>query len=295
MRLSRPDVSADERKWLLDIEDGKTSELDQQDPENTSWIDIPLTYCLPDNEQGLSKLIDFIYDQNTLRTPSVVTLQQKAIVCPKNETADTINSKSVTPDYQLAASPTTYYYLNSNIPEAQESRVMFKSRYQETPPLIICKFSYQDTEKEKLRNKYPLKTLMEQNPVSYKAIRFTAEATITSINTNRDWYYVSCHQCNKAAINQGEKYSCLDHGPQPGPFFRYKFKGHIRDSSGTALMTFFSSAADKITKHHAKSWWKIPTRGPKKDTTQKVVATQLGKQASSEFISFLCKTTDLTL
>ncbi|GKC74590.1 DNA helicase [Tanacetum coccineum] len=72
MRLSRPDVSADERKWLLDIEDGKTSELDQQDPENTFWIDIPLTYCLPDNEQGLSKLIDFIYDQNTLRTPSAM-------------------------------------------------------------------------------------------------------------------------------------------------------------------------------------------------------------------------------
>ncbi|GJY62727.1 DNA helicase [Tanacetum coccineum] len=78
MRLSpRPDkpekhLFAMQLKWLLDIEDGKTSELDQQDPENTFWIDIPLTYCLPDNEQGLSKLIDFIYDQNTLRTPSAM-------------------------------------------------------------------------------------------------------------------------------------------------------------------------------------------------------------------------------
>ncbi|GKC45014.1 nucleic acid-binding, OB-fold protein, partial [Tanacetum coccineum] len=124
-------------------------------------------------------------------------------------------------DYQLAASPATYYYLNSNIPEAQESRALFKSRYQETPQLIICKLLYQDIEKEKLKNRYPLKTITEQNPVSYKAIRFTAEATITSINTNRDWYYVSCHQCNKAAINQREKYRCLDHGPQPRPFFRY--------------------------------------------------------------------------
>nr|GEX23813.1 DNA helicase [Tanacetum cinerariifolium] len=93
-------TSVDERNlissfasWLLDIGDGKIGEPDQQDPENTSWIDIPISYCLPDNEEGLSKLIDFIYDENTLTTPSAVTLQHKAIVCPKNETADTINSK----------------------------------------------------------------------------------------------------------------------------------------------------------------------------------------------------------
>ncbi|GJS47760.1 DNA helicase [Tanacetum coccineum] len=65
MQLLRPDVSADERSlitffasWLLDIGDGKTGEADQQDPKNTSWIDIPLTYHLPDNEQGFSNLID---------------------------------------------------------------------------------------------------------------------------------------------------------------------------------------------------------------------------------------------
>ncbi|GJS36003.1 DNA helicase [Tanacetum coccineum] len=100
MRLSKPGVSADERNlissfasWLLDIGDGKTGEPDQEDPENTNWIHIPLTCCLPDVEQGLSKLIDFIYDQMTLRTPSAITLQKKANVCPKNETANMINSK----------------------------------------------------------------------------------------------------------------------------------------------------------------------------------------------------------
>ncbi|GJY51126.1 DNA helicase [Tanacetum coccineum] len=42
--------------------------------------------------RALSKLIDFIYDQSTLHTPSAMTLQQKAIVCPKNEAAYIINS-----------------------------------------------------------------------------------------------------------------------------------------------------------------------------------------------------------
>ncbi|GJS47762.1 nucleic acid-binding, OB-fold protein [Tanacetum coccineum] len=185
-------------------------------------------------------------------------------------------------DYQLAASPTTYYYLNPNIPEAQESRAMFKSRYQETPPLIICKLLYQDIEKE-IRNRYPLKTLMEQNP----AIRFTVEATITSINTSRDWYYVSCHQCNKAAITQGEKYSCIDHGPQPGPFFR--------DSLGTAPMTFFSPAEDKIAKHPCQELVEKYNPTDPKKIPPEVLATQ-GKTSIFQFhFNTFANTVDLTL
>ncbi|GJT41346.1 DNA helicase [Tanacetum coccineum] len=100
MRLARLDISLEERSlvnsfasWLLDIGDRKISEPADEDPKNTSWVHIPPAYCLPPDEQGLSKLIDFIYDQSTLHTPSATTLQQKAIVCPKNETANIINSK----------------------------------------------------------------------------------------------------------------------------------------------------------------------------------------------------------
>ncbi|GJY15965.1 DNA helicase, partial [Tanacetum coccineum] len=100
MRLARLDISLEERSlvnsfasWLIDVGDGKISEPAEEDPENTSWVHIPPAYCLPPDEQGLSKLIDFIYDQSTLHTPSATTLQQKVIICPKNETADIINSK----------------------------------------------------------------------------------------------------------------------------------------------------------------------------------------------------------
>ncbi|GKA42124.1 nucleic acid-binding, OB-fold protein [Tanacetum coccineum] len=190
-------------------------------------------------------------------------------------------------DYQLAASPATYYYLNPNIPEAQESRAVFKSKYEETPPLIISKLPYQDIEKEKLKNRYPLKTIMEQNPASYTAIRFTAEATITSINTNRDWYYVSCNQCNRAAISQGENYRCLDHGPQPGPFFR--------DSSGMAPMTFFSPAADKITKHPCQELVEKYNPVDPKKIPPEVLATQ-GKTRIFQFhFNTFVNTTDLSL
>ncbi|GJZ68568.1 DNA helicase [Tanacetum coccineum] len=100
MRLARPDTTLEEHSlvnsfasWLLDIGDGKIGRPAEEDPKNTPWIDIPASYCLTPDEQGLSKLINFVYDQSTLHTPSTMTLQQKAIVCPKNKTADIINFK----------------------------------------------------------------------------------------------------------------------------------------------------------------------------------------------------------
>nr|GFB39201.1 DNA helicase [Tanacetum cinerariifolium] len=100
MRLARPDISLEEHSlvksfasWLLTVGDGKIGEPLDEDPENTSWVHIPPAYCLLPAEQGLLKMIDFIYDQSTLHTPSAISLQQKAIVCPKNEMTDIINSK----------------------------------------------------------------------------------------------------------------------------------------------------------------------------------------------------------
>ncbi|GJY79917.1 DNA helicase [Tanacetum coccineum] len=64
MRLARPNISANERNlinsfasWLLNVGDGKIGQPNQQDPENTSWIDIPLNYCLLDNKEGKSLLL----------------------------------------------------------------------------------------------------------------------------------------------------------------------------------------------------------------------------------------------
>nr|GEV79544.1 nucleic acid-binding, OB-fold protein [Tanacetum cinerariifolium] len=69
MRLSRPEITEHEKQhiqrfssWLLDIGDGNIGEPDATDEENS-----PLT-------------------------PSAEDLQKKVIVCPKNKTADTINS-----------------------------------------------------------------------------------------------------------------------------------------------------------------------------------------------------------
>ncbi|GJV28187.1 DNA helicase [Tanacetum coccineum] len=431
MRLSRPDVSADERdliisfaSWLLDIGDGKTCEPYQQDPENTSWIDISHTYCLPDNELGLSKLVDFIYDENTLKTPSVVTWQQKAIVCPKNETADTINSKVL----QIVQGETMAYFshdeatplerdgaeiemlypiehLNtlkfpsfpphqlelkvgapvillrnvnvdgglcngtrmivrqmmtklievqiitgSRVGEKLESKIPRPNESSEMQYLVLTDYigcirgvsdliPFGDPNKtQSTRRKIEIKNLngniikltlwnemaehfgqadfekMDQPVIitvsSCRVSKYRGSSPDTKkllhslsanfrIKTLKNKSFMEqnplSNKCNKAAIAQGEKYSCLDHGPQPGPFFRYKFKGHIRDSSRTVPMTFFSPAADKITKHLCQELVEKYNPADPQKIPPEVLATQ-GKTSIFQFhFNTIENTIDLTL
>nr|GEY26965.1 DNA helicase [Tanacetum cinerariifolium] len=55
-------------------------------------MNIPAELCIPDNDDAINKLISFIYDEQTFKKHVAEDLQKKVIVCPKNKTADTINS-----------------------------------------------------------------------------------------------------------------------------------------------------------------------------------------------------------
>ena len=100
MRLKQPNMTNSEKhdiahflEWLLNIGNGKAGAPHPSDPQNTSWICIPDSHCFPSTEEGKWSLIDFIYDRQTLHTPTPEAFQEKAIVCPKNETADSINAE----------------------------------------------------------------------------------------------------------------------------------------------------------------------------------------------------------
>nr|GEZ54971.1 hypothetical protein [Tanacetum cinerariifolium] len=100
MILLRSDLSDEQRKrsevfakWLFDFGNGEICNNDQQDDEDTSYIIVLQEYCINVGKEGLSKLINFIYDDATLKAPTASTLQEKAIVCPKNDTTDEVNAK----------------------------------------------------------------------------------------------------------------------------------------------------------------------------------------------------------
>ncbi|GKA28000.1 hypothetical protein Tco_0714168 [Tanacetum coccineum] len=56
---------------------------------------------------------------------------------------------------------------------------------------------YENPEEEKFRNRFSLATLFDADPQNYEGVRFTSEATIYKINTQKKCY------CFKAIINDG--------------------------------------------------------------------------------------------
>ncbi|CAI9275385.1 unnamed protein product [Lactuca saligna] len=77
--------------WLLDIGNGNIGVPDATDPENTKVIDIPPKFII-DTTKGLQSLIDFVYGSEILANPSPENLSDRAIICPKNETAYKVNA-----------------------------------------------------------------------------------------------------------------------------------------------------------------------------------------------------------
>ncbi|KAD5508647.1 hypothetical protein E3N88_16350 [Mikania micrantha] len=98
MRLHRPHLTSNESQqiasfsnWLLDIGDGVSGDsTDPLSPDSKNVV-IPQQFLIPHDDSALTKLIDFIYNDSVLQFPTAENLSDKAIICPKNETANYIN------------------------------------------------------------------------------------------------------------------------------------------------------------------------------------------------------------
>ncbi|GKE35937.1 nucleic acid-binding, OB-fold protein, partial [Tanacetum coccineum] len=146
-------------------------------------------------------------------------------------------------DVQLSSIPATHYYIN---PRTEAAEYAFTAL---NPPLQVTKNRYEDPEKEKNMNKQTLHTLLQQNPESFKGLRFTCEATITAVRQNRDWHYSSRSQCSKKTTVQHGTHTCEDHGQQDPPTYRYNFKAAVTDGTENAQFTFFTNTGYKSTGH----------------------------------------------
>ncbi|KAL4592436.1 hypothetical protein LXL04_005430 [Taraxacum kok-saghyz] len=104
MRLVSVDVSlqstidrATFADWLIKVGDGCVGESTSEDNNFTNEVEIPDKLLLLNSIPGceLDNLIDFVYGDLDLKNPNVTSLSNRAIVCPKNETADEINLKKI--------------------------------------------------------------------------------------------------------------------------------------------------------------------------------------------------------
>nr|GEU53274.1 DNA helicase [Tanacetum cinerariifolium] len=183
MRLLRSDLSDEERKWsevfakwLFDVGDCGIGDFDQQNDEDTFSITIPQEYCITPGEQGLSELINFIYDDATLKAPTACTLQEKAIVCPKNDITDKVDAKSLSLVKGLMK---TYLSRYEAIPMSQTT-------------IAALKLGQENCMLEaKVYRKWVSKTVPEMKPIAFCCILIDREnnAVQANIDLNKTNYF----------------------------------------------------------------------------------------------------------
>ncbi|GJY19436.1 DNA helicase, partial [Tanacetum coccineum] len=130
-------------QWLLDVENGQIGIPDDSDPDNTSWVDIPDEYCIPNDDNGVPNLTNFIYDADTLHHPSAQKLQEKAIICLKNDTTDVINAKILS---LLTTTTQTYLSYDDAIPythDGGEVELLYPKEYLKS---FLCRLATTQTD-----------------------------------------------------------------------------------------------------------------------------------------------------
>ncbi|KAI3693273.1 hypothetical protein L6452_33106 [Arctium lappa] len=136
MRLHRPNLTSEEKEkvsefssGLLKIGDGQTGISDENDPTDTKWVEIPNEYMIHEYNESLMQLVRFIYNDEALQNPTTSMLCDRAIVCPKNNTADEINDLILD---MLPGQKSVYLSVDSVIPHANEkgdTKVLYPPQY----------------------------------------------------------------------------------------------------------------------------------------------------------------------
>ncbi|GKC55913.1 nucleic acid-binding, OB-fold protein [Tanacetum coccineum] len=105
-----------------------------------------------------------------------------------------------------------------------------------------------------MRNRFILSILLEVDPHNYQHVKFTTEATICKINTQKQWYYQKCAAFGKKVIHEDLVRKCKDHGPQRATLYS--------DRSTTTSITCFSHQANSLTRDCNEVVAKIVDKDP---------------------------------
>ncbi|WVZ88360.1 hypothetical protein U9M48_034890 [Paspalum notatum var. saurae] len=87
-------------EWILSIGNGLAGDKDDE-----SWIKIPKDLILQRGENEMEAIVNSTYPELTLKYNNIAYLEERAILCPRNEMVDEINSYVMS---QIPGEETTY-------------------------------------------------------------------------------------------------------------------------------------------------------------------------------------------
>ena len=98
MRLRDPSLSNHEYErlrrfgdWLLNIGNGSLQGISLRSGSEPNWIEIPSEFLIPNDREGLTKLISEIYPDLSLRYNDGSYMQERCILAPTNNDVDQLN------------------------------------------------------------------------------------------------------------------------------------------------------------------------------------------------------------
>ncbi|GJW93725.1 DNA helicase [Tanacetum coccineum] len=204
-----------------------------------------------------SQLIDFIYDDKNLKTPTAGALQEKAIVFPKNKTADVVNAKILS---DIEGQSRTYLSNDMAIPmgkETSKTELLYPMEYLNT--ITFLGFPPHELELKVgssimlLRNvnmsgglcnrtRMIVKSLMSKqsrkmSTTTIASLRIGQENCILEAKVYRKWISKSVPDMKELA------FCCILIDRE------YNFKATVTDTTATAQLMFYTNVDDKITGH----------------------------------------------
>ncbi|GJY39725.1 DNA helicase [Tanacetum coccineum] len=284
MQLLRSGLTAEEKrrseqfaKWLLDMGNGEIGEPDAENEQESSWVTISLNIQSPQtkaecrilagegntvtaDEAGMSKLIDFIYDDTTLKAPTTGSLRNDEAISLDGETSETyllyprqfrtmsaatIASLKIGQENCILEAKVYQRWISKSIPEIKVLAyccILIDREITVFEPLPGKESEFPDDHFElisyhQLPSRVPYRDENSKLIYPILTVHFTCEGMITSVQENRDWNYPSCSECSKASTHQNDTYIYKDHGRQDSVTYRYKFKAAVTDRTATAQHT----------------------------------------------------------
>ena len=79
-------------KWILNVGDGTAEGIKDLENEDATWVKIPKKYILHYESNPIEKISTLIYNNLNIYFNNIEYLKERAIITPKNKTADDINN-----------------------------------------------------------------------------------------------------------------------------------------------------------------------------------------------------------
>nr|GEY44114.1 helitron helicase-like domain-containing protein [Tanacetum cinerariifolium] len=179
----------------------------------------------------MSELIDFIYNETMLKTPTTCALQEKAIACPKMTLRVRL---SLTRAKNTIASLKTRK-ANCILEEKVYRKWISKSILEKKEMAFCCILIDKEDELAKQFNKEEIEKITPLIIIDVSSCRVT---DIDKIETG------TMHPAASATKNQRKQATVT-----PARTMEYNFKDTVSDATAIAHFTFFTKAGEKITGH----------------------------------------------